>query len=175
MARSVIRRPDRLALAVLACLVAAPAWAEEQVISATIDTSDQNAASEAIALFMGALPAFPTRVGIDLTILPDPDGVLGVVLVGKVGEEGTPVTCEDGGFGRISGEYSEIRFPALSVYNHMLLEVDLNGQSAQTGLVIGCEYRGSTAPAFRMMGQFLVSKLSIPTAEDVLMVARPAD
>jgi hypothetical protein len=177
MARSAIRRPDLLALAAVGCLAAVPAQAQAQaqVIAAVIDPSDEEAARDAIGTFVAALPAFPSLVGIDLTILPDADGVLGVVLVGKGAEEGTPVTCEDTGFGRIPGDYAEIRFPALSVNTHMLLDVDLNGQTAQSGLVLACENRGLPAPAFRMMGRFLVSKVSIPTAEDVLMVAQPAD
>jgi hypothetical protein len=173
MARSAIRRPDLLAMAAVACLAAVPAQA--QVIAAVIDPSDEEAARDAIGTFVAALPAFPSVVGIDLTILPDPDGVLGVVLVGKAGEEGTPLTCDDTGFGRVAGDYAEVRFPALSVYTHMLLDVDLNGQTARSGLVLACENRGSPAPAFRMMGRFLVSKVSIPTAEDVLMVAQPVD
>jgi hypothetical protein len=175
MARSAIRRPDLLAVAAAVCFGAVPAQAQDQVIAALVDPSDEAAARDSIGEFMAALPVFPAVVGVDLTILPDPEGVLGVVLVGKAGEEGNPVTCEDSGFGRIPGDYAEVRFPALSVDNHMLLKVDLNGQTAQSGLVLGCEYRGSAAPAFRMMGRFLVSKVSIPTAEDVLMVAQPAD
>ncbi len=145
------------------------------MIAATIDPKDEGAAIEAVGSFMAALPVFPSIVGIDMTILPDTDGVLGVFLVGSPGGDPVPVPCTDGTYGRIAGDYAEIRFPALSAYTHMLLEVDLNGQSARTGLVLSCEYQGSTAPAFRMMGRFLVSKASIPTAEDVLMVAQPAN
>jgi hypothetical protein len=175
MARSAIRRPDPLVLAALACLSVGPAGAQDQVIAATIDPTDEGAAFDAIGSFVAALPVFPSIVGIDLTILPDSDGVLGVFLVGSQGGDPVPVPCTDGTYGRIVGDHAEIRLPALSLYTHMLLQVDLNGQSARTGLVLSCEYQGSTAPAFRMMGRFLVSKASIPTAEDVLMAAQPAE
>lgn len=180
MARSAIRRPDFPALLAAAglaaaCLATVPAQAQDRVIAAVIDPSDEDASREAIAAFMAALPAFPAIVGIDLTVLPDPKGSLGVVLVGKEGGEGTLVTCADIGFGRISGDFDELRIPAMSVYSHMVLGIDLNGQSARTGLVLGCENRGLPDAAFRMMGRFLVSKVSIPTAEDVLMIAQPAD
>jgi hypothetical protein len=160
---------------VAVCLAAVPVHAQDQVITAFIDPSDEAAATDAIGAFMAALPAFPSIVGIDLTILPDPDGTLGVSLIGKDGKDEVAVICEDSGFGRIEGDYAEVRFPALSAYTHILLEVDLNSQTAKGGLVLACEYRGSTSPAFRMMGHFLVSKIAVPTAEDVLMVAQPAD
>jgi hypothetical protein len=173
MKRSSLRRPDGLALAVAAC-IAVPVQAHDQIITATIDPSDESAARESIGNFMLALPAFPSIVGIDLTILPNADGTHGVLLIASPGGDATAVTCNQDGFGRITGDFVGIRFPALAAYPHIVLEVDLNGQSGRSGLVLSCDYQGaSQTPVFRMMGRFLVSKTSIPTAEDVLMVAQP--
>lgn len=174
MKLSSLRRRECLALAVVACL-AVPAQAQHQIITATIDPSDENTVEETIGTFVSALPTFPSIVGIDLKIMPNADGRHGVLLVASPGGDATDVTCNHDSFGRITGDFSAISFPALLAYHHMVLEVDLNGQSWRSGLVLSCDYEGaSQPPSFRMMGRFLVSKTSIPTAANVLMVAQPA-
>lgn len=173
MARSAIPRREGLAL-LLAGALTAPVAAEVNPITATIDPTRAEAAGEAVAAFVGALPDFPGVVPVDLTILPDAEGRLGVELVATAGGEAAPLDCPERGFGRIAGTFAELRLPALAVYPHVLMQVTLNGQTGQTGLVMSCDYRGGPDAVFRLKGWFLVSKTAIPTADDVLMVARPA-
>ncbi len=174
MTLSAIRRCDLRAGFLAALLPAlAPGMAQAMPrVSAVVDLAADDGGVEAIEALAGQLPRFPTVIDLDLTVRPDPEGLLRVELVTLEGAPPTPLEC-DGGFGRIDGDHVGLRLPFGAIHPNLLLQVDLAGLSARDGLVLGCADDGSEVAVFHMMGRFLVSGVDIPAAREVLMVAQP--
>ncbi len=161
-----------LPLALLALALTSPALAEEGLISATFDPTGEDGGFAAVERFTGQLPDFPQVVRLDLTVKPDSEGWLAVALIETGAKQAMDLDCRNG-YGFVAGSYSKLILPLQGAYPHLRLEVLLNGLNETDGLVMACEYTGSGPAQFRLQGEFVVSKTSIPTAHDVVLSARP--
>jgi len=163
----------RLPVILIACLIATPALAGNtsaiKTISQTIDYARADTLADQISGFHGKFDADDRMIYLDLVIQPEDSEDKARFQVNGTNRNGVyqAVACD--GFARLKTSYASYDFAFNPGYNHLLLTLKGDPVASHPFMTVACEYNSAVPGQWqlRFSGYFAVSKISIPTADDI--------